>query len=137
MAHSVMNNVNIFTQRKTPHLQEKHIFYHNLLDAKPASWCILTQILPLHLGKSLVLILLPTVKGINDTIYSSADVYNTWHKKDKEQERSPYVVSYFLLRPFTDFQNKRGKEYCSPIHYGKIADIDLLGICVPFFSFLQ
>lgn len=51
------------------------------------------------------------MKGINNTIYSSANVANNlWHKKDKEQEKSPYAVSYFLLRPFTDFQNKRGKE---------------------------
>lgn len=86
----------------------------------------------------MVLILRPSVKGIKNTIYSGADVVNNmWHKKDKEQERNSYVVSYFLLRPFTDFQNKRGKQYCSPIHYGKRADIDVLGICVPLFSLLK
>lgn len=58
----------------------------------------------------MVLILLPKRKGINNTIYAGADVANMWHKKDKEQERSPYVVSYFLVRPFTDFQNRCGKE---------------------------
>lgn len=85
----------------------------------------------------MVLILLPRVKGIKNTIYSGADVANNmWHKKDKEQERNPYV-SYFLLRPFIDFQNEHGKEYCSPVHYGRIADIDVPGRCVPLFSLFQ